>query len=74
MNHQKQRVKVDRSFCIRRRSTFGRRNFGVIALVALFCVDQDDHVEEEGNEDEGDAAEDPLGKDGQTCGIGGGRC
>ena len=60
MNHQKYRVQVGWDFCIRMR--FVQRNFGV---VASFCLEQDDNIEEEGDEDKGDAGEDPLGKDGQ---------
>ena len=65
MNHQKYRVQVGWGFCIR--MTFVRRNFGVITLDVSFCFDQDDDIEEEGDEDEGDAGEDPLGNARQPC-------
>ena len=53
MDHEKKRVEI-------------KNVFGVDPLFLVRClladplhVDQDDHIEEEGNEDEDDAAEDP---------------
>ena len=37
-------------------------NFCGFALVASSCVDEYDNVEEERDEDEGDAGQDPLGQ------------
>ena len=71
MNHQKQRVKNNCFRCIRTRLGIV---LGAIDLVTPFYVDQDDQdddkdqdqdddIEEEGDEDKGDAAKDPLDKD-----------
>ena len=61
--------------CIGLRFSIGRRNLGIVASAAASSlIDQDDHVEDEGDENKSDAAEDPFGEDGQTCGVRGGRC
>ena len=52
---------------------FKSRDFCIDALADNFHVDEDDDIEEEGDEDEGNASEDPGGEGGQTNRIGGGR-
>ena len=52
---------------------FKRRDFCINALADYFHVDEDDDIEEEGNEDEGDAAKDPSGEGGETDRVGGRR-
>ena len=47
-------------------------DFRVRLLVHSFCFDKDDNVEEEGDEDKDDTAEDPNGKCSQSRRIGGG--
>ena len=49
-----------------------RKDFGIRLLVHPFCFDKDDDVEEEGDEDKDDRAEDPNGKCGQSRRVGGG--
>ena len=52
---------------------FKRRDFFINALADYFHVDEDDNIEEEGNEDKGDAAKDPGGEGSETDRVGGSR-
>ena len=52
---------------------FKSGDFCINALADYFHVDEDDDIEEEGNEDEGDAAKDPSGEGGETDRVGGRR-
>ena len=70
MNDKKQWVNV--KWLVWSRFT-KRKNFRIRLLVHSFCFDKDDNVEEEGNEDKDDAAEDPNSKRGQSRRIGGSR-
>ena len=49
------------------------KDFRIRLLVHSFCSDQDDNVEEEGDEDKDDTAENPNGKRSQSRRIGGSR-
>ena len=62
MDDKKQRVKVNWNFWSWARFCFlvlKWRYFCVSALAGSFDVDKDDDIEEEGDKDEGDTAEDP---------------
>ena len=52
---------------------FKGRDFCIDTFVDFFHVDEDDDIEEEGDKDESDAAEDPGGECGQTNRVGGSR-
>ena len=52
---------------------FKSGDFCIDALADNFHVDEDDDIEEEGNEDKGNAAKDPSGEGGETNRVGGRR-
>ena len=62
MNQKKERVQVKLTFRIWPKFLFVCCNFRGFALVASSCVDEYDNIEEERDEDEGDAGQDPLGQ------------
>ena len=62
MNQKKERVQVKLTFRIWPKFLLVCCNFRGFALVASSCVDEYDNVEEERDEDEGDAGQDPLGQ------------
>ena len=76
VSHQKNQVKIKRTFQI----SFFTRNSDLAAglwhvdvwfdLLSKFLqVDEDDHIEEQGDEDKDDAAEDPDGKSSQSSRV-----
>ena len=60
VNDKKEGIKVNTVFLVK------RQVFGICLFAESFVVDENDNVEEEGAEDEDDAAEDPNGKGGQS--------
>ena len=79
VSHQKNQVKIKRTFQI----SFFTRNSDLAAglwqvdvwfdlLSRSLQVDEYDHIEEQGDEDEDDAAEDPDGKSSQSSWVRGG--
>ena len=60
VNDKKEGIKVNTVFLVK------RQVFGICLFAQSFVVDENDNVEEEGGEDEDDAAEDPNGKGSQS--------
>ena len=73
MNDKKEGIKVNTIFRWNVWSLLVKRQlFGICLFAESFVVDENDNVEEEGGEDEDDAAEDPNGKGSQSSWVRGG--